>query len=157
MEVRTIYILNQVVQFRPTVHHVPPQDPERKFIHLYNDEEEPNLFFSSQFSSKNRRKEARKKIDLREGGYYEDIALIRALHILYSNVFSLGNEVREVCIILEHNNFQLAKSLHTNLSHLQETMKKHVCLIWPDIFINVPQILDNTVLAVTENKADLGE
>lgn len=139
------------------VHRVLRQDPDRKFKILYNMERYLTYFFSSQFSSKNRRKEARKKIDLREGGYYEDIALIRALHMHYGNVFSLGKEVREVCIIVEHADLQLAKSLHTNLSCLQETMKKQVSLIWPDIFVNVPQTLDNTALAVIENKADLGE
>ncbi|XP_018573163.1 elongator complex protein 1 [Anoplophora glabripennis] len=110
---------------------------------------------SSQFSSKNRRKEERKKIDLREGGYYEDIALIRALYILYNNVFSLGKDVREVCTILEHGDLQLAKSLHVSLSCLQDLMKKHIPLIWPDVFINVPQVLDNTALAIIENKAYL--
>ncbi|KAJ8909561.1 hypothetical protein NQ315_015551, partial [Exocentrus adspersus] len=110
---------------------------------------------SSQLSSKNRRKEARKKLDLREGGYYEDIALIRALHILYGNVFSLGRDVREVCLIFDHRDLQLAKSLHVNLSRLQNKMKSSISLIWPDEFINVPQVVDDALLSIIGNRADL--
>ncbi|KAJ8937402.1 hypothetical protein NQ314_011888 [Rhamnusium bicolor] len=109
----------------------------------------------SMMSSKNRRKEERKKIDLREGGYYEDIALIRVLYVLYKTVFALGNEVREVCLIVEHKNRTLCQHLHEKLSLLHDNMIKQIPEIWPEVFVNPPGIIDNTIMSIIQNKSDL--
>ncbi|CAG9816807.1 unnamed protein product [Phaedon cochleariae] len=106
-------------------------------------------------SSKNRRKEERKKIDLREGGYYEDIALIRALHILYTETFKFGQEVREICLITEYTNLEMFRRLHDDLKHLQKDMIKRIPDIWSEVFIRDTDSSDFATLAVIQNKQDL--
>lgn len=88
---------------------------------------------SSTRSSKNRRKEERKKQDLREGGVYEDIALIRALHVLIEATFKMGAYVRELCLVLlELDMRKEGKYLHTLLIEIQHEMADNVKDIWTD-------------------------
>uniref|UniRef100_A0A6P7GHW4 Elongator complex protein 1 n=1 Tax=Diabrotica virgifera virgifera TaxID=50390 RepID=A0A6P7GHW4_DIAVI len=109
----------------------------------------------STLSSRNRRKEERKKIDLKEGGYYEDIALIRALHILYSEVFNFGEEIKEICLAGYEHNLELANNLHRNLSALQDSMIARISKIWSEVFIREEESSDYSILAIIQNKQDL--
>lgn len=114
------------------------------------------IFFSSTLSSKNRRKEERKKIDLREGGFYEDIALMRALHMMYDEVYLLAKEVRNVCIIEELDDSKFCKNIHEKLGNLQTQMKENLKDIWPEVFYKTPVMKDSLVESIIRNKNDLG-
>nr|XP_023024102.1 elongator complex protein 1 [Leptinotarsa decemlineata] len=109
----------------------------------------------STLSSKNRRKEERKKTDLREGGFYEDIALMRALHILYAETSGFGKDIREVCLIVENDNVDNCKELHKKFTELQRDMVKRIPEIWPDVFVKDTETSDHDVLAIIQNKQDL--
>ncbi|KAG5888653.1 hypothetical protein JTB14_021278 [Gonioctena quinquepunctata] len=110
---------------------------------------------SSSASAKNRRKAERKKTDLREGGHFEDIALMRALHILYTETASFGKEIREVCLIVENENKDECKELHEKFSHLQKDMIKQIPEIWLEVFAKDIDSTDREILAIIQNKQDL--
>nr|CAH7726357.1 unnamed protein product [Callosobruchus chinensis] len=110
---------------------------------------------SSTSSARSRRKLERHKIDLKEGGKYEDIALIRALHILYTQVFQYGGEVREICLFTPQANYVEARSLHDMLNGLQKDMKQKVNDIWPEVFIENQLTTDPVVMAILQNREDL--
>ncbi|XP_057660763.1 elongator complex protein 1 [Diorhabda carinulata] len=106
-------------------------------------------------SSRNRRKEERKKIDLKEGGFYEDIALIRTLHILYGEIMNLGEEVRELCLAGYGYDVELTTRLHKNLCELQDKIVEKIPKIWPEVFVKEDESTDVVVSAIIQNKQDL--
>lgn len=114
------------------------------------------MFPSSTLSSRNRRKAERKKIDLREGGIYEDIALMRVLHIMYDEVYEVTKEVRNVCLIEELNKDEFCRDIHKQLNKLQIQMREKIKDIWPDEFYKTSLTKDVAIQAVIQNKNDLG-
>lgn len=112
----------------------------------------------STLSSRNRRKEERKKQDLRVGGVYEDIALIRALYNLITEIFQMSSDVRDVCLVLIQRNLKVrAAALQKLLGNIQETVMKSIKTIWPETF-NEHHKCDNIEAeAINENILTLGE
>lgn len=111
---------------------------------------------SSTKSSRNRRKEERKKQDLREGGVYEDIALIRALHILYEEIFKMGTDIRELCLVLVELDMRKdGKYLHDLLKEFQKEMRENVQQIWPDLSSADPANMEQKI--ISENFHALGK
>lgn len=108
-------------------------------------------------SSRNQRKEAKKKIDLREGGFYEDIALMRVLHLMYNEVHEFAKEIREFCLIEEFNNNEFCRDVHVKLNTLQKYMGEKIGEIWPEVFFKTPLINDFTIPVIIQNKNDLGK
>lgn len=94
---------------------------------------------------------------MREGGFYEDIALMRALHMMYNEVYEFAKEVHDVCLIEELENNEFCKDIHKKLGELQKYMYKNIDEIWPEVFYKTPLIKDSAVQAITQNKNDLGE
>lgn len=85
-------------------------------------------------SSRNRRKEERKKQDLREGGFYEDIALMKVLYDLTEEAFALGPQIREVALLslkISSRILKVSKVLHSRLESLQQLMRDGAKSIWP--------------------------
>ncbi|KAK5646013.1 hypothetical protein RI129_004477 [Pyrocoelia pectoralis] len=107
-------------------------------------------------ASRRRRKEERKKQDLREGGIYEDIALMRALHELIVEVFSLGPIVRQMCLIsVDINTMGAVKFisiLHNALFEFQLHIKKSLTEIWP---LHLNSELDSQDSLIYENVKQL--
>lgn len=114
------------------------------------------MIFSSTLSSRNRRKEERKKTDLREGGFYEDIALMRVLHIMYEEVHEVSKEVRDICLISELQNTEFSSCIHRKLNDLQIKMKNNIKIIWPEVFYKNVLVQDPITQAIIQNKNDLG-
>lgn len=89
----------------------------------------------STVSSRNRRKEERKKQDLREGGVYEDIALIRALYNLITEISEISSDVRDIChILFETNLTHEAQVLQDLFKSIDEKVRNNIKEIWPDTF-----------------------
>lgn len=80
-------------------------------------------------------KEEKRKTDLRIGGMYEDIALIRHLHLIILEAYSLCSLVREFTNFpcTTENTFEECVKLHQSLFELQNLMKERVPIIWPKI------------------------
>lgn len=71
---------------------------------------------------------------MKKGGVYEDIALIRALHTLIEEIFKIGPDIRELCLVLlELYREKEAKYLHGLLKESQIEMKKYCKEIWPEL------------------------
>lgn len=113
---------------------------------------------SSTRSSKKRRKEERKKQNLREGGFYEDIALVRALHALTEDIFRTGQDVAEFCLVLvEHGMKRDAEGLHRQLKETQEEMRESFGEIWPECFVANYECRTVEERVINENVDALGE
>ncbi|XP_066254831.1 elongator complex protein 1 [Euwallacea similis] len=113
---------------------------------------------SSSMSSRNRRKLERKKTDLREGGTFEDIALIRQLYLLIEDVFDVGEDVIEVChSLIDEDQFQSSFKLQSRLTAIQSETKSHIPLIWTQTFCHAEVSSDPKVLSVIENRHELDE
>ncbi|XP_018333491.1 elongator complex protein 1 isoform X2 [Agrilus planipennis] len=111
-----------------------------------------NLSRSSASSSRSKRKEQRKKEDLREGGQYEDIAIMKTLHDKISAVCNYGSTVREVCMVLFELNFESdARKLHNSLFDLQNKMKNDIKEIWPDILLKQDDLNSYDVKVLQQN------
>lgn len=132
---------------------------DSKFVNnKYNNPKIFNHFISSSsLSSRNQRKEAKKKIDLREGGFYEDIALMRVLHLMYNEVHEFTKEVREVCLVEELNDNKFCRDIHMKLINLQKYMGEKIDEIWPEVFYKTTLINDSSVQIIIQNKNDLGK
>ncbi|KAF5282772.1 hypothetical protein FQR65_LT02769 [Abscondita terminalis] len=103
-------------------------------------------------ASRRRRKEERKKQDLREGGVYEDIALMRALYELISEAFSLGPVVRELCLItfnIDNIDNRFLGTLHNFLFDFQVEINKAILEIWPPHLNNLDE--DDSQSSVYDN------
>lgn len=114
---------------------------------------------SSTMSSRHRRKEERKKEDLREGGFYEDIALMKALHQLIQEAFQLGPQIRQLClsIISYGQNITIdIKNMQNLLIKLQDDMKFGIKEIWPLNINNVKAIEDPNASIIYANVDVLG-
>ncbi|PSN58313.1 hypothetical protein C0J52_00188 [Blattella germanica] len=104
-------------------------------------------------SSKNRRKQERKMLSLKEGSPYEEYALIRALHQLISAINTSTEEVHNLCRILlkfemdvEAANLQ---KLLSNLLHSTDLAKQE---IWTPNLMQESQVSfgpDATVNSIT--------
>ncbi|KAF5288712.1 hypothetical protein FQA39_LY15284 [Lamprigera yunnana] len=104
-------------------------------------------------ASRRRRKEEFKKQSLREGGVYEDIALMRALYELIMEVFSSGPIVRQLCLISFNINngssIGSLNSLHNYLLEFQLEINKTKFDIWPQNLNNLDP--DDYESAIYEN------
>lgn len=97
-------------------------------------------------SSRSKRKEERKKQDLREGGIYEDIALIRALYILIEDTFKMGTDMRELCLVLQTMDMRKeGKYLQNLLKQLQREMLDDGKLIWPETIVD-PTTIEHRII-----------
>lgn len=117
------------------------------------------MFSSSSLSSRNRRKLEKKKIDLREGGTYEDIALIRQLYLLIVDILAMSGDCAEICrslVALPHK-FAVARLLQQHLATTQSEVLNDIPLIWTPTFLNSEYSTEPNVLSVIENRLDLGE
>lgn len=109
-------------------------------------------------SQKKKRKDELRKQDLRHGGLYEDIALIRYLHNLISTAYNLSTDVRTICLLLldaplEH--YTEANHLQKILAMLYSTMNKSILDIWPSV-LYLEDVKTPEVLGVTYNFKFLG-
>ncbi|KAL3289705.1 hypothetical protein HHI36_023105 [Cryptolaemus montrouzieri] len=104
---------------------------------------------SSTITQKHIRKLEKQKQDTTEGSHYEDIALIRELHIMITLIFKFGPEVRELFLrLLEYSVIDLTglKFQHKKLLDLQQMMKDEMRTIWSEDFkadSNAPYISEN--------------
>lgn len=109
-------------------------------------------------SSRNRRKLEKKKTDLREGGTFEDIALIRQLYLIIIDIFSVGQEVADVCLTLtSEKHFYQSKQLHVCLDTLQQRVLRDIPRIWSDVFLNAETSTNPVINAIIDNRHELGE
>lgn len=78
-------------------------------------------------------KEEKRKIDLRIGGIYEDIALMRHLYNLIVEAFNLCPLVKEFTNFpsCNENTFEECRELHKRFLQLQNSMKCRVEAVWP--------------------------
>ncbi|CAH0562604.1 unnamed protein product [Brassicogethes aeneus] len=87
-------------------------------------------------SSRLRRKEERKKIDLRAGGKYEDIALIRALYLNIQETFDLNDQLKDVFLLIENEeDFMESYMMQDSLASIQDVMIDR----FSDIWVNEPE------------------
>ncbi|XP_050313174.1 elongator complex protein 1 [Anthonomus grandis grandis] len=113
---------------------------------------------SSTTSSRNRRKKERKKTDLKMGGTYEDIAIIRELYIMMSELVNLGGEIHNVCnLILDEDHYQLATELQGVLRLIHATLRENIPKIWSEVFMSAELSNDPKVLGVVENRCEIDE
>ena len=87
-------------------------------------------------SSRSRRKEDLRKEDLRIGGYYEDIALMKTLKQLIEEIYTLEPDIQELCrLIFKHKTFNnsllKAKLLYKSLQDIYKDIRKNISIIWP--------------------------
>ncbi|XP_030756174.1 putative elongator complex protein 1 [Sitophilus oryzae] len=107
-------------------------------------------------SSRNRRKQEKKKIDLREGGVFEDIALIRQLYLLIVDIFGCGQEVKDISSILtDEESFGYAKLLNEKLKNIQDQVILEIPKIWCDTFLNANESPEPDVLGIIQNRSEL--
>jgi elongator complex protein 1 len=141
-----------------------------KFNRTYDDDDRDDLFSdagstitkssrssrsrSSTASSRNRRKEEKKKQDLRQGGVYEDIALVRALHSTIKEFYGKGEEVRTWCLLALQEtdiSYQDVKKIHDYYWSVDGKIEEGLKEIWPPHFNAHRQTQDPKELADLEN------
>lgn len=91
-------------------------------------------------SEKYKRKQELKKQDLRENGIYEDIALMRIIHITMTDIINLTKDVKLICTLLiegDDGNFEFADSLQTFTINLYQEMEKYCTEVWPPYLYGV--------------------
>ncbi|XP_059486285.1 putative elongator complex protein 1 [Neocloeon triangulifer] len=94
-------------------------------------------------SSKNKRKHERKLLSLKEGSPYEDLALVRALHELFTKIYTYREEVKCLCVaLLQLNVDSLAVQLQSKLSALLKDMESKKNVIW------IPELAQNRAAAL---------
>ncbi|CAG5101165.1 Similar to Elp1: Elongator complex protein 1 (Mus musculus) [Cotesia congregata] len=82
-------------------------------------------------SGKNKRKHERKVLDIKEGSAYEDLGLIRALHVIITNTYLQREEVQAVNRVLLQFFFdELAEKLQNALKDLLGLIEKSKHEIW---------------------------
>ncbi|KAK0173969.1 hypothetical protein PV328_007099 [Microctonus aethiopoides] len=88
-------------------------------------------------SSKNRRKQERKVLSIKEGSAFEDLALIRALHIIVANTYAQREEVSTVNRLLLNFDFdELAEKLQNALMDTLAIFEKYKHEIWEKNMVN---------------------
>ncbi|XP_069695776.1 putative elongator complex protein 1 [Periplaneta americana] len=104
-------------------------------------------------SSKNRRKQERKMLSLKEGSPYEEFALIRALHEVITTANNTKDEVHCLCrILIRFENDKEAARLQNLLSDLISLMDSSKEEIWTSDLLVQPQMEfgpDSTVNNIT--------
>ncbi|XP_058824960.1 elongator complex protein 1 [Topomyia yanbarensis] len=84
-------------------------------------------------SSKNRRKHARKLLNLKEGNPFEDIALIDALHAQVLRICGMDRQqhIRSICkVAIEWDRFEQASEIQRNYQALFDLIKFSLDSIW---------------------------
>ncbi|XP_057324154.1 putative elongator complex protein 1 [Microplitis mediator] len=82
-------------------------------------------------SGKNKRKHERKILDIKEGSAYEDLGLVRALHIIITNTYAQRDEVNAVNRVLLHLFLdELAEKLQNALMDMITLIEKSKHEIW---------------------------
>lgn len=112
---------------------------------------------SSGYSSRTRREERRKQ-DLREGGFYENIALMRALHNLIQESYGLCLDVKNLCSLymtFEHD-FPKAKQLQDSLANLLHNIECSTSTIWPANLNSVNIPITRELTNLRKNLDELG-
>lgn len=102
------------------------------FSHSYAGSRTTNRTFRS---AKNKRKQERKLLSLKEGSPYEDLALIASLHNIATNCFGMTKDVRELNkALVKINEEILAEELQNNLETLLKEITESKGEIWtPDL------------------------
>ncbi|KOX68903.1 Elongator complex protein 1 [Melipona quadrifasciata] len=82
-------------------------------------------------SSKNRRKQERKLLSLKEGSAFEDLALIQTLYQIISNTYKEQNEVHTLIQMLVHfDDDEYAKNIQNCMEELLLTIERSKFEIW---------------------------
>nr|CAD7573530.1 unnamed protein product [Timema californicum] len=115
-------------------------------------------------SSKNRRKQERKLLSLKEGSPHEDLALIRALHDLVTRTDNLRDEVRCLCTeLLRFHRDKEAASLQRDLVNVLKNMQGSLAEIWtselvssgPHLNVFGPEATVNSITAKFASSGNL--
>lgn len=110
-------------------------------------------------SVKYRRKQEMRKQDLKEGGVYEDIALIRIIHKSVSEVISMTKDVQTTCALLleiRTDFTELADTLQNFTLRLYKIMPKYCSEVWPNYLFEVESNNEQEVL-LRANFSELGK
>lgn len=114
------------------------------------------MFSRSTMSSRGKRKEDRKKTDLKHGGKYEDIALMRALYIEITEAYEMWTEYNELLMfsdtVEDHNQMKVVRD---RIFFTQSYMMLHSKEIWPKDMNNSLQSPESRLL--WENLEHLGK
>ncbi|ERL85276.1 elongator complex protein 1 [Dendroctonus ponderosae] len=110
---------------------------------------------SSTISSRNRRKLERKKINLRPGSVYEDIALIRQLYLLAMDLPSLCQEIRAFSFSLVDDNYEFTKKLRDDFATIYFAVRDAIPRIWSNIFLHAEPSGDPADIAVIGNRDEM--
>ncbi|KAJ9594733.1 hypothetical protein L9F63_013943, partial [Diploptera punctata] len=113
----------------------------------------PNGTLRSSRSSKNKRKQERKMLSLKEGSPYEEYALVRELHQLITNAYNTTDEVVGLCrVLLKFEKDKEAADLQKILSSMLRNMDSAKQEIWITDLMQQSQIgygPDATVNSIT--------
>lgn len=106
-------------------------------------------------SSRSKRKEMRKFLNMREGNTYENIALIKTIHDLVREAYEARDSVKEILLLglkLESHIIKTLINLQKSLKELQTTIKQNVPVIWPE---NLNSIENNNDPQMKVNQTNL--
>lgn len=91
-------------------------------------------------SAKNKRKQERKLLSLKEGSPYEHLALVISLHNLITTAIDLKPEIRELNkSLVKINNYKLAETLQNEFENLLRKIEESKSEIW------IPDLLHGTL------------
>ncbi|KAK2583885.1 hypothetical protein KPH14_001159 [Odynerus spinipes] len=101
-------------------------------------------------SSKNRRKQERKLLSMREGSMFEDLGLMRALHEIITKTYRQKDELDLLTqVLLYFNDDESAEKLQDSMKNFNEIIEKNKPKIWdksaPTSFSEINSI-DNCIL-----------
>ncbi|EEB17582.1 elongator complex protein, putative [Pediculus humanus corporis] len=92
-------------------------------------------------SAKNKRKQERKLLSLKEGSPYEDLALLTSLYNLVTNSLKLSSEVGELNkFLVKINEYELAEKLQSQFKQLLKKIENSKNEIWtPDCLLKMQE------------------
>lgn len=114
---------------------------------------------SSSSTTRRKKKLVRKTQETREGSVYENIALMRQLHIIASEIHGYSNTVRATCLNLmelDARALDVAVLLHSSYADIITAIEYSINVIWPEDFINPPKPLNVTSAVLRLNIEHLG-
>ncbi|GJQ69990.1 hypothetical protein Trydic_g13359 [Trypoxylus dichotomus] len=114
---------------------------------------------STRSSLRQRRRNERIRHDLRQGGPYENIALMRTLHKIISESYSFCKDIKYFCEVVmayEPHGYQMAKRLQDAQGSFLRKIEIDSNIIWPPD-LNAVNIPETPELAVLRRNLDLLE
>lgn len=100
-------------------------------------------------------------MEVREGSVFENIALIRQLSVIATELYGYASVVNETCHSLlrldDSLSINSAAKLHSTYSNCLSTVSKQIDKIWPEDFINPPRPLNAQAAVLRLNIEHLGE